>query len=107
LENENKKTLLHGEAIAAGMILESYISWQKELITELEYRQIKIAIKAIYEPVQIEENDLQPIMDLLIHDKKNEYGTVQFALIDGIGAIKINQLVENELIISAFEDYKS
>ena len=46
-------------------------------------------------------------MDLLIHDKKNEYGTVQFALIDRIGAIKINQLVENELIISAFEDYKS
>ena len=69
--------------------------------------QIKIAIKAIYELVQIEENDLQPIMDLLIHDKKNEFGTIQFALIDGIGSIKINQLVENELILSAFEDYKS
>ena len=34
LENENKKTLLHGEAIAVGMILESYISWKKELLTE-------------------------------------------------------------------------
>ena len=31
LENENKTTLLHGEAIAVGMILESYISWQKKL----------------------------------------------------------------------------
>jgi 3-dehydroquinate synthase len=46
-------------------------------------------------------------MDLLIHDKKNEFGTIQFALINGIGSIKINQLVENELILSAFEDYKS
>jgi 3-dehydroquinate synthase len=107
LENENKKTLLHGEAIAMGMILESYISWQKKLITELEYRQIKIAIKAIYDPIVIEENDLHPIMDLLIHDKKNEYGSIQFALIEGIGKIKINQLVENELIINAFTDYKS
>jgi 3-dehydroquinate synthase len=33
LENENKTTLLHGEAIAAGMILESYISLHKNLIT--------------------------------------------------------------------------
>jgi 3-dehydroquinate synthase len=107
LENENKKTLLHGEAIAMGMILESYISWQKKLITELEYRQIKIAIKAIYDPIVIEENDLHPIIDLLIHDKKNEYGSIQFALIEGIGKIKINQLVENELIINAFTDYKS
>jgi 3-dehydroquinate synthase len=31
--------------------------------------------------------------------KKNEYGTVQFALIEGIGKIKINQSVENELIL--------
>ena len=107
LENESKTNLLHGEAIAVGMILESYISWQKKLITEIEYRQIKITIKAIYDEVLIEENDLQPIMDLLIHDKKNEFGTIQFALIDGIGSIKINQLVENELILSAFEDYKS
>ena len=33
LENEDKKTLLHGEAIAVGMILESYISWQKKLLS--------------------------------------------------------------------------
>jgi 3-dehydroquinate synthase len=28
-------------------------------------------------------------------------------LIEGIGKIRINQLVENELILSAFNDYKS
>jgi 3-dehydroquinate synthase len=53
------------------------------------------------------ENDIDPILDLLIHDKKNEYGTVQFALIESIGKIKINQSVENELILEAFNDYKS
>jgi cell division ATPase FtsA len=39
--------------------------------------------------------------------KKNEYGNIQFVLIDGIGKIIINQSVENELILKAFEDYKS
>lgn len=107
LENENKKTLLHGEAIAAGMILEGYISWQKKLISAVEYLEIKNTINAIFETIVFEENDLEPILDLLIHDKKNEYGKIQFALLDGIGKIKINQEVENELITKSFSDYKS
>ena len=107
LESEAKTTLLHGEAIAAGMILESYISLQKGLITAEEYKEIKDTIKSIFEDIAFEENDLNPILELLIHDKKNEYGTIQFALIHGIGKIKINQEVENELINKAFEDYKS
>lgn len=107
LENENKKTLLHGEAIAIGMILESYLSLEKGFLTPNEYLQIKSTIKAIYDDVIFEENDIEPILELLIHDKKNEYGNIQFALIEGIGKIKINQSVENELILKAFQDYKS
>lgn len=107
LENENKKTLLHGEAIAIGMILESYVSLAKGFLTTDEYLQIKSTIKAIYDDVIFEENDIEPILELLIHDKKNEYGNIQFALIEGIGKIKINQSVENELILKAFQDYKS
>ena len=107
LENENKKTLLHGEAIAIGMILESYVSMQKNLISIEEYLEIKTTINSIYEPVFFEENDLNPILELLIHDKKNEYGTIKFVLLDGIGKITINQEVENELITAAFLDYKS
>ena len=107
LENENKKTLLHGEAIAIGMILESYVSLEKGLLNSGEYQEIKATIKAIYDDVVFEENDIEPILELLIHDKKNEYGNIQFALIEGIGKIKINQSVENELILKAFQDYKS
>jgi 3-dehydroquinate synthase len=107
LEHKDKKTLLHGEAIAVGMILESHISLHKNLISQQEYNQIKTAIKSIYEDVVFEENDIEPILELLIHDKKNEYGNIQFALIDGIGKIIINQSVENELILNAFNDYKS
>jgi len=106
LESNEKPTLLHGEAVAIGMILESYLSWQKGLITAVEYQEIKTAINAIFDPVTFDQKDLQPILDLLIHDKKNEYGKVQFALLQGIGNIKINQEVENELIIKSFEDYQ-
>ena len=107
LENDTKKTLLHGEAIAIGMILESHISMQKNLISKEDYTEIKNCIKSIFEPVIFEKIDRQPILDLLIHDKKNEYGKIQFALLNGIGKIIINQHADNEMINLAFEDYKT
>ncbi len=107
LENPNKNSLLHGEAIAVGMILESFISLEQKLISESEFNEIKNALNTIFDRIHIEESEEELIMDLLIHDKKNEYGKVQFALLDCIGKIKINQTVENETIIRAFLNYKS
>ncbi|RZJ68330.1 MAG: 3-dehydroquinate synthase [Flavobacterium sp.] len=107
LESDEKQELLHGEAIAAGMILEGYVSMRLGLLSQSEYNQIKSAIKSVFEDIEFTPSDLETVLSLLKHDKKNEYGTVLFALLDGIGGIKINQQVANELIDSAFEDYKS
>ena len=73
----------------------------------MAYFEIKQSLKSIFGIIDFEENDLQPIMDLLIHDKKNEYGKIQFALLDGVGKIKINQEADNELITKSFIDYKN
>jgi 3-dehydroquinate synthase len=89
------------------MILESYISKEKGLLSNEEFHQIKYTISTIYELHNFSDEDIISIQNLLIHDKKNEYGKVQFALINGIGKIIINQSVENELIINSFKDYKS
>jgi 3-dehydroquinate synthase len=104
---ETEKPLLHGEAIAIGMILESYIAKEKNLLSIEAYLQIKTVLKNIYETVIIEENDIESIINLLIHDKKNEYGKVQFALIEEIGKTTLNQSVDNEIIVRSFNDYKS
>ena len=106
LENPTINNLLHGEAIAIGMILESYISMIKKLISKEEYLEIKSTIKSIFELVNFDKSDIQSILDLLIHDKKNENGKIKFVLLDGIGKFTINQEIENELITSSFEDYK-
>lgn len=106
MENPTKKNLLHGEAIAIGMVLESFISRVKNLISKEEYLEIKATIKSIFEGVDFDKNDIQSIVDLLIHDKKNENGKIKFVLLDGIGNYIINQNIENEVIISSFEDYK-
>jgi 3-dehydroquinate synthase len=107
LEDETKKTLLHGEAIAVGMILESYFSLQKNLLKPEEYSQIKSTLKYFYPPVTFTENDIKNVMKLLIHDKKNEHGKVQYVLLNGIGLTKTNQFIEDEWIMDSFADYHS
>jgi 3-dehydroquinate synthase len=99
--------LLHGEAVAIGIILESYISKEKKLISEEDYYEIKNTLLAIYEKPIFSKKDQESIINLLIHDKKNEYGKVQFALIQNIGAIVLNQSADNELIIDSFKEYQS
>lgn len=107
LENQNKEELLHGEAVAAGMILESHISMQKNLLSKEEYFEIKYILNDIYPTISLNNADIEKIIDLLIYDKKNEFGKIQFALLERIGKSKINQEVDNQLIYSAFEDYKA
>jgi 3-dehydroquinate synthase len=106
LENPGKETLLHGEAIAIGMVLESYISWQMGLINEEEYTNIKTTIDSIYSKVNFSTNDINVISTLLVHDKKNENGKIQFTLLGALGEAVINKVVENSLIFKAFESYQ-
>lgn len=104
---ETPTPLLHGEAIAIGMVLESYISKEKKLISALEYIEIKSTLLAVFGKHIFSSNDIEAILNLLIHDKKNEYGTVQFALINSIGSYILNQNTDNKAIIDAFKEYET
>lgn len=97
--------LLHGEAVAAGMILEAYISFRKGLLTKNSYLDIKETLNLMFEGIVFTENDMEICTSLLIHDKKNENGNVQFTLLNGIGQGIFNQTVEKELVKEAFSDY--
>ena len=105
LEHKDKTSLLHGEAIAVGMILECFIS--KELLgfPKEKLEDLVAIVTSLFTPITIEHNDYQKIIELLKFDKKNEHGNINFVLLKDIGAYKINCKVENDLIISAFNYY--
>ncbi len=107
LENPNKNTLLHGEAIAIGMILANYISCKILGFSKEKCDAIKKEILQIYSKVPFEESDFEPIIHLLKFDKKNEHGQINFVLLENIGATKVNCQVKNELILEAFNYYLS
>ncbi len=97
--------LLHGEAIAIGMILEAYISYKKNLLTKNSYLEIKETLNLMFESVVFTKNDIEICTHLLIHDKKNVNGVVQFTLLSDIGKGVINEVVDSELVNEAFNDY--
>ena len=105
LENADKTPLLHGEAIAIGMLLETYLSTKICGLSNEELQIINEGILKTFSKVEITKNDQKIIIDLLQHDKKNSHGVVKFVLLEAIGKPKIDCVVSNELILEAFNYY--
>jgi len=107
LENENKTTLLHGEAVAIGMVLACYISTKLTNFDKHKCDNIKDAILNTYDKVVFDTVDLAPIIELMKFDKKNSHGNINFVLLSDIGATVIDRTVPNELILESFKYYNS
>jgi 3-dehydroquinate synthase len=107
LENEKKTTLLHGEAIAAGMILEAYLSTKTCGLSNSELSEIKKTFKDTYGSVEFNEKDKTSIIELLKYDKKNSHGLVKYALLEKIGVSKVDVVVTDTMVHEAFSYYAS
>ena len=105
LSHPKKTTLLHGEAIVIGMILASYISSKLVEFPEETTESIKKLFLSYYDKVEIKKTDYPAIIELLKYDKKNNHGDINFVLLESIGKCKIDCLVDNKVIIDAFEYY--
>lgn len=98
-------TLLHGEAVAIGLILACYIS-NKILGFPQEKLEILSKLYAeYYTKISFNKIDIEAVLKLLLFDKKNLHGQVNFVLLKDIGVHRIENNVSNELIFKAFDFY--
>lgn len=79
------RRILHGEAIAIGLIAEAWIARQRKLILEDELDEIVSAIRKFYVPVTLSEADIAAAARLTIQDKKNKGQKILCVLPNGIG----------------------
>jgi len=98
--------LLHGEAIAVGMIAESMIAFKRGLLTSGEVDDIKKYIVRIFGKTELPK-DKAPILDLALQDKKNVGEKILIAVPKGIGNNVWDVEVTGEEIMSALEFYAS
>lgn len=107
LESDHKENLTHGEAIAIGMITESYISHKIFNFPVETLNEIKNNIKYIYGSVILNKEDYTPILELLKHDKKNTKGDVNFVLLKDLEKFEFNCTVSEDLLIESLDFYQS
>ncbi len=107
LESEHKENLTHGEAIVIGMITESYISSKLLGFPHKDVENINNHLLDIYGKVTIEKTDYPAILDLLIHDKKNVDGVVNFVLLHNFEEFALDCKVRTNMLVDALEFYNS
>ena len=82
---ENNRPLLHGQAVALGMLAEAWLSTQLTGLTQEEFNEIQLVIFSNFDLFQFEEADFERILELMGHDKKNVAGKVRLTLLSKIG----------------------
>ncbi|TVZ55038.1 3-dehydroquinate synthase [Lutibacter sp. Hel_I_33_5] len=107
LASDEKENLTHGEAIAIGMITESYLSSVLLGFSKDKLTAVKELIISVYGKVPILTLDFNPIMEFLKHDKKNVNGQVNFVLLKDFEDYKLDCIASEELIIRSLEYYNS
>ncbi len=92
------RRLLHGQAVAQGMIAELYLSCMKLNFPQHKFVQIRDYIRSLYGDFSVSPSDFAELYKLITHDKKNIAGNINCTLLHDIGKPVVNQkITENEI----------
>jgi 3-dehydroquinate synthase len=106
LQNDSQP-LLHGEAVAIGMICELYISSQQTKLPKTDMDDIIRYLAVNYSHYRFRSGNFDLIIDFMKHDKKNTGNKFNFTLMTSIGNSLINQEVELNLITESLRFYQN
>ena len=98
--------ILHGYAVAYGLVCELYLSTVKTGFPTDKMRQTVSFIREHYGRMPVTCDDYPTLFELMTHDKKNTAGSINFTLLGGIGDIRINQTATKEEIYEALDFYR-
>lgn len=103
---KRNKPMLHGYAVAYGLICELYLSVMKTGFPVDKMRQTVNFIKQHYGMFYFTCDDYDELLELMSHDKKNVDGVINFTLLGDVGDIRINQPASKEEIFEALDFYR-
>lgn len=98
--------ILHGYAVAYGLISELYMSARKTAFPTDRMHQTVRFIRENYGTINITCDDYPTLIELMHHDKKNTSGIINFTLLGNVGDIRINQTANEEEIKEALDFFR-
>lgn len=100
------KALLHGYAVAFGLIPELYLSAVKCGFPHDKLHQTVSYIREIYGQYGITCDDYPELIELMHHDKKNTGNEINVTLLSDIGGIRIDQTISEEEVKEALDFFR-
>lgn len=100
------RTVLHGYAVAWGLLMELYLSARKCGFPAKKLHQMEAYIKEHYGKFLYECKHYDTLCDFMSHDKKNQGGNINFTLLGDIGDIRINQTATQDEIEEMLDYYR-
>jgi 3-dehydroquinate synthase len=101
IEKQKNFTLLHGECVALGTVAAAYISWQRGLIEEEEFYEIRDMNVGFGLPISFDGISSQSVVDATKNDKKMVAGQIKFILLKKLGHAYVDQTVTDQEMLEA------
>lgn len=99
--------ILHGEAIAIGLVAEGYIAQNRKMITPDDFTALYNYILSVYDKVDLTLLDINEATKLTIQDKKNRGSKILCVLLNGIGDAKWDYEISTDEVKEALAFYTS
>lgn len=99
--------IFHGNAVAAGIIVESYLSFKSGFLSQDCLNEIQSVIHSRFDPIDFPRNDIELLLTYMKQDKKNEKEGLNFTLLDCVGGAIINQRLDKALVGEGLQYYAS
>ncbi|MDF2932811.1 MAG: aroB [Chryseobacterium sp.] len=103
---EKESPILHGEAVALGMICETHLSYLEDLISKVDSEMIIDNIQKYYSFIDLSDFKEEDIFNLLLNDKKNVESKINFSLLSGIGSCVFDYECTTKNIQKSLDFYK-
>ncbi|MBR5237981.1 MAG: 3-dehydroquinate synthase [Paludibacteraceae bacterium] len=103
LSYEMGNPMLHGFAVMWGIIAELYLSLIKLKFDKKIVSQILAFTKEYYGAFPYTCKQYDRLYELMLHDKKNSNGQINFTLLASVGDVRINQKVTKEEVFEALD----
>lgn len=100
------RSLLHGEAVAVGMVCATWLSWRMELLDRDRMNAVEEHLMGLYPPFRFQQTDHHRIIELMRNDKKNVGGAFRFTLLTGIGSARVDVPINAAQVAEALEHYR-
>lgn len=99
----DENPISHGHAVAIGMLGEAFLSYKREILSELQWLEIQVILTTVFPAIPFQKEDIPMLIELMKNDKKNFEGEIKCCVLTKIGECIFDQNVGEKELNEVFE----